>query len=71
MFEESSNVVRVTSPSQQVQRFEVIRKFPFSSFRKRMSVIVQEEGKEGAIMFIKGADTVICERLGVTDQIEV
>ena len=32
-----------------------------------MAVIVQQDGKSGATLYIKGADSVICERLAPTD----
>ena len=38
---------------------EVVQNFPFSSSRKRMSVIVNENGKR--VMYIKGASEIILD----------
>ncbi|PNW75666.1 hypothetical protein CHLRE_12g536050v5 [Chlamydomonas reinhardtii] len=43
--------------------YEVLNILEFNSTRKRMSVVVKEKANEKIIIFCKGADTVIYERL--------
>ncbi|PNH05393.1 Phospholipid-transporting ATPase 3 [Tetrabaena socialis] len=43
--------------------YEVLNVLEFNSTRKRMSVVVKEKANEKIIIFTKGADTVIYERL--------
>lgn len=47
------------------QAFQILHTFPFTSDRKRSSVVVRKagEGNEGVTVYCKGADNVILERL--------
>ena len=47
----------------QPQKYKLLHVCEFSSARKRMSVIVEEEGSGKVLLFCKGADSFIYERL--------
>lgn len=43
--------------------FQVLHTFPFTSDRKRSSVVVRKPGAGGVVVYCKGADNVVLERL--------
>jgi magnesium-transporting ATPase (P-type) len=51
---QSSTIVKILG---KVERYEVLGLFPFTSDRKRMSIIVRDHGM--IKMYIKGADSII------------
>ncbi|KXZ56084.1 hypothetical protein GPECTOR_2g966 [Gonium pectorale] len=52
-----------TARGEQDVEYEVLNILEFNSTRKRMSVVIKEKSTEKIIIFTKGADTVIYERL--------
>ena len=46
----------------QKQKYNILSLLPFNSDRKRMSIVIQREGEENAIVFTKGADSVMYQR---------
>lgn len=65
--EPSSQVLRMRTPTGQIERYELLNVLDFTSARKRMSVILRrllDGGEEGELVLLcKGADNVIFERL--------
>ncbi|KAJ1919999.1 hypothetical protein IWQ60_007103 [Tieghemiomyces parasiticus] len=57
----TTNTVQWQGTELQLDRYELLYTFPFSSDRKRMSVVVRTP--EGIILLCKGADNVIIPRL--------
>jgi len=49
--------------SEKYQKFNILVEIPFDSFRKRMSVIVEDKETNQIIIFTKGADSEIIPRL--------
>ena len=49
--------------SQKIYNFDVLRKMEFNSDRKRMSVLLKDPIDGKLKLFIKGADSIIKERL--------
>lgn len=63
---DSHNMISVRCNGNQVMRFKFLHMIEFNSDRKRMSVIVEREGEEGegrVVVYTKGADNMIYERL--------
>eukprot|EP01017_Pseudomicrothorax_dubius_P003341 TRINITY_DN10457_c0_g1_i2.p1 TRINITY_DN10457_c0_g1~~TRINITY_DN10457_c0_g1_i2.p1 ORF type:complete len:267 (+),score=59.45 TRINITY_DN10457_c0_g1_i2:63-863(+) len=58
----------VVSIGEEVKRFKLLHVLEFTSARKRMSVIIQEEGSDEIKLFCKGADSIIFERLNSDDK---
>ena len=50
--------------SHERQRFELLRLIEFTSDRKRMSVLVRDPADGLIKLYVKGADSIILDRLG-------
>ena len=48
--------------------FKIYQSFPFTSERKRMGMICQREGDEHLTLFVKGADSIMKDKLKVAHQ---
>jgi len=58
--EDGDGYLRLLSPGAASPRlFKTLLRFPFDSARKCMSVLVQEKGREGGLLLLKGADSVL------------
>ena len=47
--------------SGQIEEYKILREFPFDSDRKRMTLVVQFEGKY--LLLCKGADSIMLKRV--------
>lgn len=47
----------------EILEYQVLLVLPFSSDRKRMSIVVKLKGSSKIILYIKGADNIILSRL--------
>jgi magnesium-transporting ATPase (P-type) len=56
---------------EEVQRFELLRRIEFTSDRKRMSALVRDPNDNLVKLLVKGADSVILERLSADNKHEV
>lgn len=59
----SPNTVTILIPGEGLVTFEVLHVLAFDSTRKRMSVVVRRPPDGEILMYCKGADTVVMERL--------
>lgn len=55
------------------EKFELLGLFPFTSDRKRMSIVVREYERNGSLikMYTKGADNIIKQRLARDNQLNL
>lgn len=56
------------------QKYNVLSIIPFNSDRKRMSIILQREGEDNAIVFTKGADNVmypLCQETKYKQELDI
>ena len=59
----SPNKVVVSLPTEGIVEYEVLQVLPFDSTRKRMSILVRHPVTREIILYCKGADSAIMERL--------
>ena len=59
----SPDKVVVSLPTQGIVEYEVLHVLPFDSTRKRMSILVKHPVTREIILYCKGADSAIMERL--------
>lgn len=52
------NEIRLQTPTG-VEVYRIIHEFPFNSERKRMGIVVQPEGMDDYLFYLKGADNVM------------
>uniref|UniRef100_A0A8C1GPA0 Phospholipid-transporting ATPase n=1 Tax=Cyprinus carpio TaxID=7962 RepID=A0A8C1GPA0_CYPCA len=64
MMERTPHYVTVKLPDEALLKFEVLDILTFDSTRRRMSIIVRHPHTKEIIMYTKGADSAIMERLG-------
>lgn len=64
MVERTPHYVTVKLPNDALLKFEVLDILTFDSTRRRMSIIVRHPHSKEIIMYTKGADSAIMERLG-------
>lgn len=64
MVERTPHYVTVKLPDDSLLKFEVLDVLTFDSTRRRMSIIVRHPHTDQIIMYTKGADSAIMERLG-------
>lgn len=64
MVERTPHYVTVKLPDDSLLKFEVLDVLTFDSTRRRMSIIVRHPHTNQIIMYTKGADSAIMERLG-------
>lgn len=64
MMERTPYYVTVKLPDEALLKFEVLDILTFDSTRRRMSIIVRHPHTKEIIMYTKGADSAIMERLG-------
>ncbi|KAL1262343.1 hypothetical protein QQF64_007608, partial [Cirrhinus molitorella] len=64
MVERTPHYVTVKMPNDTLLKFEVLDILTFDSTRRRMSIIVRHPHTSEIIMYTKGADSAIMERLG-------
>ncbi|XP_048032889.1 phospholipid-transporting ATPase VB isoform X2 [Megalobrama amblycephala] len=64
MVERTPHYVTVKLPDDSLLKFEVLDVLTFDSTRRRMSIIVRHPHTNEIIMYTKGADSAIMERLG-------
>ncbi|XP_051506137.1 phospholipid-transporting ATPase VB [Myxocyprinus asiaticus] len=64
MVERTPHYVTVKLPNETLMQFEVLDVLTFDSTRRRMSIIVRHPYTDEIIMYTKGADSAILERLG-------
>ena len=63
------NRVEISTPGDQVEAYEVLNIFPFSSETKRMGIILRNEQTGEYTFFLKGADTVMQEKVTFEEKI--
>ena len=66
----SPDKVVVNLPTEGIVEFQVLHVLPFDSNRKRMSILVKHPISREIILYCKGADSAIMERLVDTDDVE-
>ena len=66
----SPDKVVVNLPTEGIVEFQVLHVLPFDSNRKRMSILVKHPISREIILYCKGADSAIMERLVDTDDPE-
>ena len=66
----SPDKVVVNLPTEGIVEFQVLHVLPFDSNRKRMSILVKHPISREIILYCKGADSAIMERLVDTDDAE-
>lgn len=57
------NTIRIKNPVGDIEEFEILENFPFSSERKRMGILLKEKITGNLIFYLKGADTVIQKKV--------
>lgn len=50
-------VLKIKNPTDEIEEFEILKLFPFSSDKKRMGIIVKNKNK--IVFYVKGADAVM------------
>lgn len=64
MVERTPHYITIKLPDDSLLKFEVLDVLTFDSTRRRMSIIVRHPHTNQIIMYTKGADSAIMERLG-------
>uniref|UniRef100_A0A915HRS1 Phospholipid-transporting ATPase n=1 Tax=Romanomermis culicivorax TaxID=13658 RepID=A0A915HRS1_ROMCU len=62
--------MQLKSPTGDVVAFKILHLFPFTSENKRMGIIVQREDTKEIILYVKGADSVLIEKVQYNDWLE-
>ena len=57
------NVINIKAPFCEDMTFDILKAFPFSSAKKRMGIILQEQKSKKIFFFLKGADTAIKKKV--------
>ena len=65
--EREENFIQIMDTNGQVQKFEILENFPFSSETKRMGIIVKNKDTNALMFYVKGAETVM-EKIVRPDQ---
>jgi phospholipid-translocating ATPase len=65
--EREENFIQIMDTNGQVQKFEILENFPFSSETKRMGIIVKNKETNSLMFYVKGAETVM-EKIVRPDQ---
>ena len=59
LIERDRSYVLISNPQNQIESYDIIANFPFSSATKKMSVLVKCEETGRIIYFVKGAEVVM------------
>ena len=65
--EREENFIQIMDTNGQVQKYEILENFPFSSETKRMGIIVKNKETNALMFYVKGAETVM-EKIVRPDQ---
>lgn len=66
----SMSRVQLTVPDGAALEFDILAEFPFTSEAKRMGIIVQNTSTGAITLYMKGADTVMAQRVGYNDWLD-
>lgn len=66
LVERGSSGITVINPKKQKEKYKVEAIFPFTSESKRMGIIVRHEATNRIIFYLKGADTIMKEKVPET-----
>lgn len=62
--------ITLTNPLGQLEEYEILDNFPFTSERKRMGIIIREVSTQRVIFYLKGADSVMIPRVQFSDWLD-
>ena len=63
LFERDQKNITIKAPSGDMETYEILANFPFSSDTKRMGIIMKHEKTGRMIFYLKGAETVMKEKV--------
>lgn len=63
----SNRLIEIVNIKGISEKYEILYNFPFTSERRRMGIVVRDLNSRKIIFFLKGADSVIKERVGPLD----
>ena len=66
--DKSDQTVEFIDENRQLLKFSILQTFPFTSERKRMGIICQKEGDKNLILFVKGADSAMKDKIKQSQQ---
>lgn len=70
MIERKTNWIKIKTPAEKIEEYEILNNFPFDSARKRMGIILKNKNDK-YFFFVKGADVVMREFLSETEKVFV
>ena len=59
LIERDQNTIVIENAAKQMENYEILANFPFSSDTKRMGIIIKHKSSGRLIFYLKGADTVM------------
>ena len=69
MQDRKTNSILIRMPAGEIQQFDILENFAFSSERKRMGILVRHRESQQLIFYLKGADSALQTRVDSKDQI--
>lgn len=61
--ERTEDYIKLRNPKGETEEYDILNLFPFTSETKRMGIIVRDRVQDKIILYLKGADTVIEEKI--------
>ena len=61
--ERTEDYIRLKNPRGETEEYEILNLFPFTSESKRMGIIVRDIAQDKIILYLKGADTIMEEKI--------
>lgn len=63
LMERRDNFIKIRNANGDVEEYDILQVFPFTSSKKRMGIIVKHRGSDKIIFYLKGAEDVIKDKV--------
>ena len=71
LLERRTNIIKIKTPSEIIEEYEILYNFPFDSARKRMGIILKNRTTNEIIFYLKGADVIMKQFISDTEKVFV